>query len=215
MRSGALPRRNASEPIVVLLGMTRTLILARRTAVVGLGLFILFIAVVYVDHELNRRCSRVPATTKLEVLSLSLALEQYVEDEHVYPGADIEAGPNANHFPRLFNALFGERPPAGPGGRSAPYTRVEETRISVPGQLVGSLSEYVHATGEEIRDPRVEKYLLDPWGNPYVYRANHGRALQPWMKNSATADIYSCGPDGVDDTAAGASEDVSDDIGNW
>jgi hypothetical protein len=195
--------------------MTRSLIFARRTAVVGLGLLIFYMAVVYVHHKLTRRCSSVPAMTKLEVMSLSSALEQYVEDEHVYPGADLEAGSRANHCPLLFNALFGESAPAGPGGRSAPYTRVDETRISVPGRLDGSLAEFVRATREEIRDPQVEKYLLDPWGNPYVYRANQGRAPQPWMKNSATADIYSRGPDGVDDTAAGASQEASDDIGNW
>ena len=43
----------------------------------------------------------------------------------------------------------------------------------------------------------------DPWGNAYEYRGN------PPTKNTSFVDIWSCGPDGVNNGGAG------DDINNW
>ena len=46
----------------------------------------------------------------------------------------------------------------------------------------------------------MKKLPLDPWGKPYMYR-------KPGTKDKGGYDVYSCGPDGLPDTA--------DDIGNW
>ncbi|MBI4605699.1 MAG: prepilin-type N-terminal cleavage/methylation domain-containing protein [Planctomycetes bacterium] len=149
------------------------------------------------------------AVAKAEVSGLSLGLEAYGRDEGDYPGAEEPAGPGSNLFPRLHGALLGARRPAGPGGRAAPYARVQEAKIAVYCDGSGELRK---ATRAEIRDDGVEKYLLDPWGSPYVYRPNKGRRPAPHMRNLETADIYSPGPDEVDDTSEGADDD---DIGNW
>lgn len=49
--------------------------------------------------------------------------------------------------------------------------------------------------------PYVKKESRDPWGNPYVY-------IFPGTHNT-DYDLYSKGPNGVDDGGSG------DDIGNW
>jgi general secretion pathway protein G len=48
--------------------------------------------------------------------------------------------------------------------------------------------------------PYLDEAKVDPWGHPYRY-------LNPGKHNPGTYDIYSCGPDGLPDTA--------DDVGNW
>jgi general secretion pathway protein G len=48
--------------------------------------------------------------------------------------------------------------------------------------------------------PVMEKLPLDPWGNPYAYVA-------PGVRNTASFDIVSRGPDGIEGT--------QDDVGNW
>jgi general secretion pathway protein G len=42
--------------------------------------------------------------------------------------------------------------------------------------------------------------ILDPWNHPYFYR-------YPGQKNAGSYDLYSAGPDGLENT--------EDDIGNW
>jgi prepilin-type N-terminal cleavage/methylation domain-containing protein len=151
------------------------------------------------------------AVAKTEVMALSAGLESYVADEGEYPavrGQPVAA--DTNHYPALHRALLGEARPAGPGGRSAPYTRVEEARVAVLDEDQG---EYRRARRAELADDTLEKHLLDPWGSPYIYRPNRGQKRQPFMHHLTAADIYSVGEDEVDDTAAGGDE--GDDIGNW
>jgi prepilin-type N-terminal cleavage/methylation domain-containing protein len=150
------------------------------------------------------------AATRVEVSSLGNALEQYVQDESVYPGQDLEPDPERNDFPLLFNALFGKKRPGGPGGRSAPYTKYDESKVNV---WDNDAEDYRPATVEEIRDLKTEKYLMDPLGKVYVYRANKGKTVQNWMRNTESADIYSFGLNGEDDTKE--ENENSDDIGNW
>jgi len=60
---------------------------------------------------------------------------------------------------------------------------------------------------DEYRGPYMEgtiEDLSDPWGNPFVYCA-------PGKFNKNGFDLYSAGPDGIDQ---GGRED-SDDIKNW
>jgi general secretion pathway protein G len=46
--------------------------------------------------------------------------------------------------------------------------------------------------------------LVDPWGKPFLYEA-------PGQYNTATYDLWSCGPNGADDSTS----TTSDDINNW
>ena len=139
------------------------------------------------------------ATT--EISTLGQALATYVVDELEYPGMGLAPDPERNDFPLLFEALFAERSPRGKGGRNAPYAEFKEDKIAV--EVPGS-DGYRKATREEIRDPAVKKYLLDPWGNPYVYRAGKARS---------DAKIYSFGPNEEDDTVNFVED--GDDLGNW
>jgi len=150
------------------------------------------------------------AVASTEIGTLVQALEQYVQDESEYPGASKKISAETNHFPDLFNALFGERKPNGPGGRNAPYMTMKEEKLVVYND---ETEAYERATKEQIDNFRIPKYVADPWGNPYVYRANKGRKKEDFMRNPYGADIYSLGPNGIDDTAEG--NDESDDIGNW
>ena len=144
----------------------------------------------------------------MEITSLSSALGLYAQDEEEYPGSKLERDPKRNDFPLLFNALFGERKPAGPGGRCAPYAKLDEKRVVVHNREAG---EYDRATPAQIRDPKVDKYLLDPWARPYVYHAR--TTLKDADSRQLEIEIYSLGPNGVDDTSDGKME--NDDLGNW
>jgi prepilin-type N-terminal cleavage/methylation domain-containing protein len=144
------------------------------------------------------------------VNTLSSALEAYVQDEGTYPAAQLKADPERNDFPHLFNALFGDPKPMGPGGRSAPYGSMREADVRV---WDPEREEYRVATRAEIRDKKVDKFLSDPWGNPYIYRCNKGKRAEDWMRNARGADIYSKGPNDTDETMTG--EEKTDDIGNW
>jgi prepilin-type N-terminal cleavage/methylation domain-containing protein len=149
-------------------------------------------------------------TATATVGTLSGSLEQYVQDEGLFPGAQLKVDPERNDFPALYNALFGEAKPLGPGGRSAPYgsARDADTRV-----YDRETDTYRPATRAEIKKKEVDKFYSDPWGNPYIYRCNKGKRAEDWMRNPRGADIYSKGPNEQDDTITGAEK--SDDIGNW
>ncbi len=138
------------------------------------------------------------------VSNLSNAAEQYYQDTGKYPGAEFRDGENA--FPALFEAIFGERPPRGMGGPGAPYLELRRRDIVSP----EGEGAYRKASLEEICDPGVPKYILDPWGNPYVYREYQSRSQHPFTRRKAL--VYSSGPDGIDQMAYGEERD---DIGNW
>jgi len=137
----------------------------------------------------------------LEVSMLSQCLRAYVEDESDLPAGNLEPDPRRNDFPLLYEALFGGAKAGGKGGRNAPYAGFGAEKIAVA--LPGS-EGYRTATPAEIREPAIKKYLLDPWGSPYVYRAG---------KTLSQAKIYSIGPNEEDDTVSLVRE--NDDIGNW
>jgi hypothetical protein len=132
-----------------------------------------------------------------------------VQDESEYPGMGLPADPERNDFPLLYNALFGERTPHGPGGRNAPYMKIKEDQIAV---YDPDTESYRQADRDEVRRDDVEKFLLDPWGNPYVYRCNQGKRMETWMHNR-DFDVYSIGANDEDDTIL--ESEKSDDIGNW
>lgn len=150
------------------------------------------------------------AMAKTTISSMATALDRYVQDEGEYPGMELEADGDRNDFSLLYTALFGTPRPKGGGGRNAPYSTVPEDNIWIYDDAIG---QYRAAERRERLDDDIEKFLMDPWGEPYVYRANKGkdRAEYEFMHNP-DFDLYSVGPDGIDQTQEG--ED-GDDLGNW
>ena len=61
---------------------------------------------------------------------------------------------------------------------------------------------YMEFKQDELKDGK----LIDPWGKPYVYVLLNGGSPQHRQRSF---DLYSLGPNGVDDQGAG------DDIINW
>ena len=71
----------------------------------------------------------------------------------------------------------------------------------------------------EVDDPDTPKYLLDAWGNPFIYRCNKNLPPEESMLNSRNFDLYSMGPNGIDEVILGSEEDSeseeeSDDFTN-
>ena len=64
-----------------------------------------------------------------------------------------------------------------------------------------SFREGLHHVDDTIGEPdEVRNSLQDPWNRRYRYRC-------PGLHNKKTYDLYSLGPDGIEDT--------EDDIKNW
>lgn len=148
--------------------------------------------------------------TERQVIILRAAVEQYRQDEGEYPGETEETSRTDNQFPVLFNALFGRKKPNGSGGRNSPYTDRYRKDVVVYDKASAA---YRRARIHEKYDSRVDKFIVDGWGNPLLYRSNKGRPPGDYMRNPESIDIYSTGPDGIDQTAEGHTD--SDDIGNW
>jgi prepilin-type N-terminal cleavage/methylation domain-containing protein len=157
------------------------------------------------------RKSTYVALAKSTVSNLSSQLGRYVQDTGKYPGSEYKDEENA--FPALFEALFGEKPPKGKGGPSAPYGEFKEDDVAVLDDSGEDNDSYRKATPDEIYDPKIPKYLIDPWGKPYVYHENKSRARKEYM-HGRNFDIYSRGPDKTDQTVDGEKENI-DDIGVW
>ena len=154
------------------------------------------------------------AMTTTDIQSLRQAIEQYVQDEGIYPGQDTPSkkfDEELNDFPKLYNALFGEKKPDGPGGRNAPYSELSSEKIAVYDE---EEEIYRVAKRSELDDVDVDKFVLDAWGEPLIYRCNKGRKREPFMRNKHSFDLYSMGPDSENQTIEGDDE-VNDDIGNW
>jgi len=147
-------------------------------------------------HLVQKRA--LEALAESQLTSLRSALESYYGDEGAYPGAGAGLDSDENGFPVLFAALFGERRPHGPGGRGAPYsTSVSEKDVAVWDADAGAFRK---AMLSELNDDRVEKFVLDPWAQPYVYRVpGTARGTGPWRFRQGPI-LYSTGPNGVDET---------------
>lgn len=128
-----------------------------------------------------------------EVSRVALALDAFVSDEGTYPAADRKPDPSRNDYPELLRALTGVRRPLGPGGRNSPYLSFKEKNVFVRDEGSG---EYRPATRLELQDDAVDKYVVDPWGNPYVYRLLPDRHTGGAR---VVGDILSLGPNGLDD----------------
>ena len=148
----------------------------------------------------NERANEVQAKTF--VVGCKDALEQYFTDTGTFPGFGMEADEDRNDFPVLWRALMHD-------GRVEYLEGIQKDKIVV--EDPDSQEGYRPATQDELDDREVEKYVLDPWLNPYVYRCNLGLKPREWMENKKY-DIYSLGPNGEDDTILGEEAENDDDI---
>ncbi len=119
-----------------------------------------------------------------------------------------------NAFPVLYVAICDDPPSkGGKGGKNAPYAELKIEGVVVVDEDVQS--GYRTADRDEVSDSEVEKFYLDPWGSPYLYRENDSKKKRKdWMINPRGFDFWSRGPDGKNEACYGRDE-VGDDIGNW
>lgn len=82
----------------------------------------------------------------------------------------------------------------------------------------GITNLYLALTSNSKNGPYIEKSkwnidganrILDPWGKPYVYYNNVDGSTWAHARNVDSFDLYSYGPDGINNNGNG------DDIGNW
>ena len=97
------------------------------------------------------------AIVTTSVSGLSGALARYVQDEGIYPGQTAtDVDEDTNQFPLLYRALFGERRPDGPGGRSAPYLSLKEEMVHVWDDSTDVLRP---AKRSELHDDSIDKFF--------------------------------------------------------
>ena len=151
------------------------------------------------------------ALTQTTVSELNNALNTYIADEGEPPGMGMEPQADRNDFPLLYDAIFGTPRPKGKGGRSAPYTKLDEDAVVIYDE---DELQYRRPNRQELLSPDVPKYLVDAWGEPFFYRCNKGRDRTAYeFMHNPDIDIYSVGPDAIDQTQL--AEEETDDIGNW
>lgn len=142
-----------------------------------------------------------------EVTAILEALERYLLDEGMLPGFGEGPDPRRNDFPLLWVALMDRPRPVGRGGRNAPYLAgIDEDRV-----CVAEGGGYRKATALERGNNTIPKYLVDRWKQRYVYRCNKAIGRHSYMRRP-DYDLYSLGPNGVDDTARGKTGKENDDI---
>ena len=143
------------------------------------------------------------------IASFKTSIANYKTDTAKLPAQFLKPDPERNDFPKLWAALMHEPPVGGP---SAPYIDdYQREKIAVYDE---DLEEYVRAGKDELDDPSIEKFMLDPWGEPYIYRANKGLPKEDYMLRPGSYDLYSKGPNGEDDTIVGTEGDDNDDVTN-
>lgn len=166
---------------------------------------IIFLVAILAKVFLGARQKAAITGAKTTMNNLRVALKSYNADVDFYPGHNVDREENASWT--VYEALCGKRKvDGGGGGPNAPYYDFRDKEVGVevsPGVFKG-------ATLDELEDPEVKKYILDPWGMPFQYRENDSAAEKtPEMHNRHEFDMYSFGPNRKDD------EGEPDDVTNW
>ena len=152
-----------------------------------------------IDKAKNK-VNDVMAVTDIGMISTAILLHS--QEHGAYPGPAPDS-PITNHFSDVVTAIASTSE-----GIQGAFADVEKF-------VVRTGDEYKPATPQQLQDANVEKFYLDPWGNPYRYRNNSAATTKsPWMISPKRFDLWSSGPNGKDESANGRTED-SDDIGNW
>lgn len=173
---------------------------ALLTAILSL---IIFLSLVYLIPRRRPGGGDIPHT-RLLIDALDNGLKQYRADHGILPSQGSPEDPKdpaSNIISRLYNNLQGK------------YVVFREHDIGVLDPATGKARQ---ATAEEIKDPAIDKLILDIWGQPLIVRENRSKKVKaPHMRNKDSMDIYSVGENGVDDTVLMKSGEENDDIGNW
>jgi prepilin-type N-terminal cleavage/methylation domain-containing protein len=123
-----------------------------------------------------------------EIAAIEMALEHYKNDNGAYPPSTATRN----------------TPPPGYSGNTEIFNSG-----SLYTALAGGPKFYLNFRADQIRTNKllVTRYIVDPFGNPYNYYHPPPPATGLVWSNQATFDLWSYGPDGINDTA--------DDIVNW
>ncbi len=124
-----------------------------------------------------------------EIAAMEMALENYKNDHGAYPPSTATR-----------NSL-------SPPGNSGTIEMFNSGSLYTA--LAGGPKFYLTFRADQIRTnkPWATRYIVDPFGNPYNYYHPLPPAIGLVWSNQATFDLWSYGPDGLNDTA--------DDIVNW
>ena len=176
----------------------------------------------------------VAATT---IDNLKAAIKAYETEEGYYPGYTPNPAIKSKNDPlALFQALYNPREYGG--GRSSPYFDVKRRDIRIKTQeREDPFIPLTQAKDDEIDNPShpnfMRKVFTDPWGHSFRYyewasrKADASRrkvAADGFVaKNKHSFDIYSMGPDGIDDKGENGTKrpgpdgkmKTTDDINNW
>jgi general secretion pathway protein G len=151
----------------------------------------------YVMYTITSANIRVKiAQAKTQISHIENTLELYNGDVGFYPPGDaVYDGGIIN----VVEALSGKPRSEGGGGGPSRYWEFKE-------------KELANSKYEPSR-----KVLLDPWGKPYRYtRATDDAGnVKPGIHRKSSFDLYSCGPDGVDQNGENDKKAGKDDINNW
>jgi hypothetical protein len=115
------------------------------------------------------------------------ALDAYLRDHYQLPEGSLDA---ADDLSALVNALL-TRDVAG-----SRYLSIRDVDI-----VVKETDGFREMRRNERDDPRVRKAVLDGFRNPLVFH-----------RDETTFALYSCGPNGIDDTALRTPDAENDDV---
>ena len=161
------------------------------------------------------------AKARTDLSTINTGINSFKSEMGYYPAfnkrVDEDIMEEWNGFPELYENLCGERPPEGRGGRSAPYAELKVDNIMIYDEDKSPIP-YSLASRDDLDDPDIEKFYLDPWGGPYYYRENSQKKKQDWMINSKSYDLWSAGPNNENQACWGLDardEEDYDDVGLW
>jgi general secretion pathway protein G len=136
------------------------------------------------------------AVAKTQMNKIAAALELYSGDVGFYPPGDAA---NDTGIINVVEALSGK--PRWEGGGGGPNLIWEFKE-----------KELVQSKFDTSR-----KVLVDPWGKPWHYTraTNDAGVRKPKVHNQSSYDLYSNGPDGIDNEGENDKRAGKDDINNW
>ena len=185
MNQGFRPKRRGFTLIEMMTVITIIVILAALT-VAGMS----FIR----DRQAN-------ALAKVQIEQLSAAIEKYKLDNGDYPGLDPDSPLDGDISEELYNELFHD------GYNDLEVNGGEGVIPIYLNELDPRNSKQTMVKKTNGNNPPSDLKILDPWGNPYLYRKGN-------LANNPDYDLWSSGKDGDTDpsdssrTAAGNRDDV-------
>jgi len=140
----------------------------------------------------------------LTVITVIMILAALVLGAAAYAGRKADDSRCQAYLQRIKNALeeykldYGKYPQQGQG--TVPYAALFSTPLS-SGRPTGEKKPYITDTN----NVNSSLQFMDPWGNYIRYQA-------PGVHNKTMYDLWSFGPNGIDESA---STTTSDDLNNW